>query len=140
MGSAGLRSKRFLGLQRADGAKSLVPMGCLRSTVLYPLAVLGCVVTCQVQIDQEMEVSLLLGTQKLDLDSNLRRSSPMRSMSQICLILWNAPTSHTHTSSHKLQRFQVFSGGKHIRSANDLVQAADIQEMFGPWAAPPVND
>lgn len=25
MGSAGLRSKRFLGFQRADGAKSLVP-------------------------------------------------------------------------------------------------------------------
>ena len=30
MGSAGLRSKRFLGFQRADGAKSLVPMGRLR--------------------------------------------------------------------------------------------------------------
>ena len=24
---------------------------------------------------------------------------------------------------------QVFSGGKHIRSANDLVQATDLQEM-----------
>jgi len=28
-----------------------------------------------------------------------------------------------------LAEFQVFSGGKHIRSANDLVQATDLQEM-----------
>ena len=61
MGSAGLRSKRFLGFQRADGAKSLVPTGRLRyciSSHCWDLAM-----TCQVQIDQEMEVSLLLGAQ-----------------------------------------------------------------------------
>jgi hypothetical protein len=37
--------------------------------------------------------------------------------------VWNS------AAAGRVPMVQVFSGGKHIRSANDLVQATDLQEM-----------